>query len=167
MRLLLILVLFISSLETYSQRYRTISLLGSYQLFDQQAVSFGAEYQINAIWPKVNFESYVEIKLRGNMFFTDSGIENIFGIRSTVYWSNKFAGVGLDSRLILQDKRHRADIGPAIKIGYKYIWLEYSLNYLIGNNFLNGDSDLSTIEFNEFEHNLNLTLSIPIIRIKE
>ena len=167
MRLLLFIVICISSFEGYSQRDRKISLLGSYQMFDQQAFSFGIGYQANAFWPKVNFDNYIETKLRGNLFFNSSENDNIYGLRFSAYQSNNFVGIGLDSRMLFQAKRHRADIGPAIKVGYKIIWLEYSLNYLVGNNFLSSDNDLSTIEFNKIEHNINLTLSIPIIKIKD
>ncbi|NEN25241.1 hypothetical protein G3O08_17225 [Cryomorpha ignava] len=156
------------SLKGFSQKDRQLSLIGSYQVYNRQAVSFGAEYQKKADWAKVNFDSYLAGSLRGIFYFKDPELANekIFGIQSSTYWSNKYFGVGVDGRLLFQDNRQRVDLGPAVKIGYKFFWLEYSANFLLGNNPFTNDNTLPVIEFNSMEHNLSIVLSIPILKIE-
>ena len=80
--------------------------------------------------------------------------------------SSKYLGLGLDMRLLFEDNMSRFDAGPELKIGYIIIWLEYTPNFLVYNNFLRKNSDTETMDFNKIEHSINLTLSIPIVKLK-
>jgi len=122
--------------------------------------------RFNTVWPKLNFDSQTQAALRGYWFLADFDDGNIFGIRSTIYWSIEHVGLGVSSRILFQNQLNRLDVGPAVKIGYKFIWLEYSWDFLSDNNVFK-DEDLPVIGFKNQEHNVNLTLSIPIVKRKE
>jgi len=100
------------------------------------------------------------------MFLNEPGDEKIYGIQSKVTLSTKYVGIGLDARLLFQDNLSRFDVGPQIRIGYKIIWLEYTPNFLLDNNFFRSNSDTETMDFDKVDHNINLTLSIPIVKMK-
>jgi len=169
MRLIVIPIFLILCLKGFSQngRQASLSIVGAYQFYDKQSLSLGVEYKAKTIWPKVNFESFYESELLGEWFLTDPSVDNIFAIDSKLYWATKYVGIGYDLRLIFQGDLQRLDFGPALKIGYKFVWLEYSVNFLMSNNFINYDADKPTIDFENMEQSLNLTLSIPIIKFKK
>lgn len=152
------------SLTGFSQNNREIFLQGSYQFYDAHAISIGVGTKTEAIWPKLNFDSFIETSLDGILFLNQPDNQDIYGIQTGLSLSSKFVGVGIDFRLLLQENLSRFDCGPAIKVGYKFIWLGYRPSFLIYNNFFKNNSDTVTMDFDTVEHNIYLTVSIPIVK---
>lgn len=167
MRHLITSLLLLLSIQSHAQKDWQLALYGSYQFHDRQALSFGVGFSKKLTWPKLKFEHYTEGSLRTFLFLNAKEEDKIYGLRYTAYWTSKYAGIGLDGRLIRQADLRRLDMGPALKIGYKYIWLEYSACILIADNLFNTDADLPAIAFDRVEHTINVTLSVPIITRKE
>lgn len=166
MRLIAISTFLILSIKSFSQRDREIFLSGSYQFYDREAVSFGVGTEVNTVWPELSFKSTIESSLRGVMFLNQPGDKEVYGLQSKMILSTKYVGIGLDTRLLFQDNLSRFDAGPEIRVGYKFVWLEYAPIFLVNNNLFRSNSDTETMDFDNVEHNINITLSIPIVRMK-
>ena len=153
-------------ISSFAQENAKFGLVGSYQQFNQPAVSFGILFQSEAQWPKLNFKSNYESKLRGHYYFNNTSNDKIIGFRCSFYRSTKYIGIGFDGMHLFQGKSHRLDIGPAIKVGYKYFWLEYSVTFSLGDNIYTNNPNLNPVNINRVNHNLGICITVPLIDLK-
>ena len=169
MRPWITLLLLFSVLSLSAQKNRKLSLLASYQPYDLQILSFGADYGSVAEWPKLNFEYRYHTSISGQFYLnqTDNGDGDYYGLRQYLYAQTNYVGLGLQTRIIFQGNRQRYEVGPSLKIGYKWIWLEYTASFEVANNPWRHQFDLSPMEFENGLHNLNLAIIIPIIKFKD
>lgn len=158
-----------STLSSFGQKNGEVSLLGSYQFYDQQLMAFGGEYSHKGKWPKLNFDYRYQLSARGLLFLDQANTAGgkYYGVREEVYICTKFVGLGFQNRILFQGMRQRYEIGPSVKLGCKWIWLEYTMSFEVANNPWSHHRELSPMEFEKGLHNLNVRLSIPIFKIKE
>lgn len=163
-RIILIIILFVPCL-ILAQDTKRIGVIGAYQFLDYQSFDIGVSSNSKVGWPKTKIESRYESILRAQ-FFRDKRLNNegkATGIRGDFYWKTKYFGAGFSSRFVFNDPVNVYDFGPTVKIGYKYLWVEF-VAYI--------DSPLLPEKYNGrtgFEngvYNINLTFSYPIIKLK-
>lgn len=97
-------------------------------------------------------------------YINNPSINKIYAIGYRVDFGFNFIRIGYNARFLFQGKSTRSDLGPLIKLGYRYVWLEYSIHFGIGDNYF-AQEDREKIPLNN-ENNIKMVFTIPIINRK-
>lgn len=156
------------SIALFGQRDRRIDILGSYQPYDLQIASLGVVYGSNLSWPFPSLKLRLEGGLRGQWYLDHPSLEegDYYGFRYDVYFTKKFVGLGFQNRMVFHDGRSRYEVGPTIKAGYKFIWLEYTASFMLGDHPFDIYTEDPNLPLSAGIHNVNLIISIPILKFE-
>lgn len=158
----------LATLGSAGQSKRIISAVSSYQFFNRESIGLGLESSLYQRWDSLNFKHQLQVSLQGQMFLDQPGNEErYYGLITDFHFCTKFVALGGQFRTIFQDNRQRYEIGPSLKLGYKYLWIAYFWSgWNFANNPFKHHRNELPIEFKNGEHNVRLVLSIPIIKCK-
>ena len=163
MKHFILIFFFITSLNALTQSKFSVNIDGSYQFYNNQTIYLAASIHKQLSWPDWNIDLFLINTLYVEKFIGDSEVNNIYAIGNNGLWGIKYVYVGFIFRFVFEEKSQRFDLGPAFRVGYKFIWIEYSINYLLINNPFD-DSQQMNVDLDKSENNIKLIVTIPIFK---
>lgn len=163
MKMLILSIAIFSYLSCLSQKQQGIYLNGSYQVYSKNSIYAGISLHKKLIWPTGKYDYYMFQSLYFERYLSPSLDKKINSIGYSWGFGLSYVYLGTSCRYVFQGKSYRLDFAPLIRIGYKYLWIEYSRHFLVGDNPFS-DNQIRIVDLNKKEDNIKLILTIPILK---
>lgn len=154
----LFLAIFITG---FAQKHNFYAIEASYQFYDEQSIYLGINHHKFDAFKLFQKPIIMSPSLYVETYTNDPSLNNVYAIGYRVDFGFNFLRIGYNARFLFQGKSTRSDLGPLLKLGYRYVWVEYSIHFKMGDNFF-ADQDRAKIPLSN-ENNIKLVVTIPII----
>lgn len=150
-------------IKGFSQDSFVLNIEGAFQPYNHKSIFLGVSIKKTNSWKVLNTETNRKSVVYYERYINRPEIEKINLIGFSTLFGTKYFNIGINIRHFFQNKIHRLDLGPIFQLGYKYVWVSYSIDIIAFDNPYSSN-EKHTISLNKYDNNIKIIFVIPIIK---